>query len=115
MLLNVRFFLRHNSSLVYMVRITYVYIDMAFGFYGFFFLTHIYCLVGCLSMIVWTYAVLGVFYACVLYFCICTCLAQLSMFHIERHSRNMLIIIIVIIIKLGRGHYCVTWDYTQIV
>ena len=36
------------------------------GFMGTF-LTHINCLVGCLSMIVWTHAVLGVFYACVLY------------------------------------------------
>ena len=34
----------------------------------FFFLVHHYCLVGCLSMIVWTHAVLGVLYACVLYF-----------------------------------------------
>ena len=33
-----------------------------------------------------------------LYFCICTCSAQLSMFHMERRSRNMLIIIIIIII-----------------
>ena len=39
-----------------------------------------------------------VLYACVLYFCICTCSAQLSMFHMERHSRNTLIIIIIIII-----------------
>ena len=36
-------------------------------------------------------------YACVLYFCICTCSAQLSMFHMERHSRNRLIVIIIII------------------
>ena len=48
-------------------------------------------------MTVWT-LVLGVLYACVLYFCICTCSAQLSMFHMERHSRNMLIIIIIIIV-----------------
>ena len=34
-------------------------------------------------------------YMCV--FCICTCSAQLSMFHMERHSRNTLIIIIDII------------------
>ena len=34
-------------------------------------------------------------YACALYFCICTWLAQLSMFHMERHSRNMPIIIII--------------------
>ena len=46
-------------------------------------------------MIVWTPAALGVLYACVLCFCICTCSAQLSMFHMERHSRNMLIIIII--------------------
>ena len=49
-------------------------------------------------MIVWTPAVLSVLYACVLYFCICTCSAQLSMFHMERHSRNIIIIIIIIII-----------------
>ena len=48
-------------------------------------------------MIVWTPAVLSVLYACVLYFCICTCLAQLNMFHMERCSRNMSIIIIVIV------------------
>ena len=47
-------------------------------------------------MIVWTPAVLGVLHACVVYFCICPCSAQLSMFHMERRSRNMLIIIIII-------------------
>ena len=50
-------------------------------------------------MIVWTHAVLGVLYACVLYFCICTCSAQLSMFHMERCSRNTVIIIIIIIME----------------
>ena len=81
MLMNVRFtvfFMRHNSWLVCMVRIVYVYIDKIFGFYGyihfcniiwFFFFTHLYCSVRCLSMVVWTHAVLGVLYACVLYFC----------------------------------------------
>ena len=39
-------------------------------------------------MIVSTHAVLGVSYACVLYFCICSCSGQLSMFHMERRSRN---------------------------
>ena len=39
--------------------------------YGYSFL----CLVGCFSMIIWTPAVLSVLYACVLYFCICTCSA----------------------------------------
>ena len=53
-------------------------------------------------MIIWTPAVLSVLYACVLYFCICTCSAQLTMFHKERRSRNTLIIII-IIIKFGRS------------
>ena len=47
-------------------------------------------------MITWTPTVLSVLYARVLYFCICTCSAQLSMFHMERHSRNTLIIIIII-------------------
>ena len=53
-------------------------------------------------MIVWTPAVLSVLYACVLYFCICTCSAQLSMFHMERHSRNTLIIIIIVIMMMTR-------------
>ena len=47
-------------------------------------------------MIVWTPAVLSVLYACVLYFCS----AQLSMFHVDRHSRNTLIIIIMICLNL---------------
>ena len=63
-----------------------------FGFMGNFF----NCLVGCLRMVVWTHAVLGVLYASVLYFCICTCSAQLSMFHVERRSRYTIIIIIII-------------------
>ena len=71
-----------------MVGVIYVYVDRVFGFYGLFFL------VGCFSMFVWTPAVLSVLYAYVLYFCICPCSAQFSMFHLERRSRNMLIIII---------------------
>ena len=51
-------------------------------------------------MIIWTPTVLSVLYACVLYFCICTCSAQLSMFHMERRCRNTLIIIIIIIFIL---------------
>ena len=51
-------------------------------------------------MIIWTPTVLSVLYACVLYFCICTCSAQLSMFHMERRSRNTLIIIIITITTL---------------
>ena len=49
-------------------------------------------------------------YLCALYFCICTCSAQLSMFHTERHSRNTLIVIIIttiiIIIIIIIIHYC---------
>ena len=48
-------------------------------------------------MIIWTPAVLSVLYTCVSYFCICPCSAQLSMFHMERRSRNMLIIITIFI------------------
>ena len=76
------------SSLVCMVGVVFVYVDTVYGFLWVFFL----CLVGCL-----TPTVLSVLYACVLYFCICTCSTQLSMFHMERRSRNMLIIIIIII------------------
>ena len=72
-----------------MVGVIFVYVDTVFGFSGYAFL----CLVGCFSMIIWTPTVLSVLYACVLHFCICTCSAQLSMFHMERRSRNMLIII----------------------
>ena len=47
-------------------------------------------------MIIWTCAVMSVLYTCVLYFCICTCSVQLSMFHMERRSRSTLIIIVII-------------------
>ena len=70
--------------------VIFVYTDTVYGFYGYSFL----CLVGCFSMTIWTPTVLSVLYACVLYFRICTCSAQLSKFHMERRSRNTLIIII---------------------
>ena len=72
------------------------------GFIGIF----SYCSVGCFSMIVWTAAVLSVLCGCVLYFCIYTCSAQLSMFHMERRSRNTLILvsIILIISTFIQGH-----------
>ena len=89
-------------SLVCMIWVIYVHIDTVFGFYGGFGVVVFYCLVGCFSMIVRKPAVLSVLYACVLYFCICTCSAQLSMLHLERHSRNMLIIII-IFFSVGLG------------
>ena len=75
-----------------------MYVDTVFGFYGYFYFFN--GLVGCLSMIVWAPAILGVLYACVLHFCMCTCSVQLSMFHIERHSRNRLIITNIIILLL---------------
>ena len=50
------------------IHIDTLYIDMIFAFYGNIFHTHLYCLVGCLSMILWTHAVLSGLYACVLYF-----------------------------------------------
>ena len=53
-----------------MVGITYVYVDTVLGFYGYVFFFFLHSSVGCLSMIVWTTAALGVVYVCVLYFCI---------------------------------------------
>ena len=51
-----------------MVGIIYVYVDTVFGFYGYFFFFFccffLHCFVGCLSIIVWTPAVLGVLNAC---------------------------------------------------
>ena len=67
----------------------FVYVYTLYGFYGGFL-----CLVGCFSMITWTPTVLSVLYACV---CICTCSEQLSMFHMERRSRNTLIIILLLL------------------
>ena len=89
---------------VYVYVYVYVYVCVCvcvliryLSFTGTFFFN---CLVGCLSMIVWTPAVLGVLCACVLYFCISTCSTQLSMFDIEKRSRNTLIINIIIIIYI---------------
>ena len=75
------------------------------GFYGYSFL----CLVGCFSMIIWTPTVLSVLYACVLHFCICTCSAQLSMFHMERSSRNMLILLLLLLLIIIIIIMCNTW------
>ena len=90
-----------------------MYVDTVYGFYGYSFL----CLVGCFSMITWTPTVLSVLYACVSYFCICTCSAQLSMFHMERRSRNTVIIIIIIIITRGKhvshSRFCQAVDSTK--
>ena len=48
------------SSLVCMVGAIFVYVDTAYGFYGYSFL----CLVGCFSVIMWAPTVLSVLYAC---------------------------------------------------
>ena len=70
-----------------MVGVIFVYLVAVCGFYGYSFFQ---CLVGCFSMIIWTPTVLC--------FCIFTCSTQLSIFHMERRSRNTLIIIIIIFI-----------------
>ena len=73
----------------------FVYFDTVYGFYGypFFMLSWMFQH----DLITWTPTVLSVLllYVCVSYFCICTCSVQLSMSHMERRSRNMLIIIII--------------------
>ena len=47
-----------------------------------------------------TSAVLSVLYTCVLYVCICTCSAKLSMFYTERRSRNTLIIKLEVVVSI---------------
>ena len=77
------------------VWVIFVYVDTVYGFYGYSFLY----LIGFFSMITCTPTVLSVLYAYVLSFCICTCTAQLSMFHMERCSRKTLIIIILVLCR----------------
>ena len=74
-----------ESPFVCIVEVIFVYADTVFGIYGYSFL----CLVGCFLMIISTPAVLSV-----LYYCICSCSAQLSIFHMETRSRNRLVFII---------------------
>ena len=70
------FSMRHSSQLVCMVWHYYVCIDTIFVSYGYVEIfkkknkqkKNNYCLVGCLSNTAWTHAVLGVLFACVLYF-----------------------------------------------
>ena len=57
-------------------------------------------LVGCFSMMIWTPAVLSFLYARVLYFCICTCSGQLSLFQMERRSRNTLIMMMMMMMVM---------------
>ena len=63
------------------------------GFMGVLFL----CLIGCFSMIVWTPTVFECLICMRFLFLYCTCSAQLSVFHMEKRSRNTLIISIIII------------------
>ena len=82
-----------------------MYVDVIFALYGyilfFFFFFFLYPSLLRSSMFEhdWTNAVLGVLYACVLYFCISTCSAQLIMFHMEKCSTNTLIIITTITLQ----------------
>ena len=55
-------------------------------------LKHLHDIYDCLDAFV-----LGFLYACGLYFCICVCSVQLSMFHMENRSRNTIIFIIIIV------------------
>ena len=73
--------------------VIFVYVDAVYWFYGCSFL----CLIGCFSKIVWTPTGFECFIYMRFLFCICTCSAQLSMFQIQKCSRNTLNIIIIII------------------
>ena len=43
---------------------------------------------------------MGVFFACVLYVCICTCSAQLGMLHMERRFKNTFIVMLMMILLM---------------
>ena len=87
-----------------MIGVLFEYVDTVFGFYGHSFFIYLLCLAGCFSMIIWTPAVFSVLCACVLHFCI-TCSVQLSMCHMERRSRNTLVIISSITIAISSMTY----------
>ena len=77
-----------------MVGLICVHVDTVFGIYGYIkkqlsLMFEHDCLDTCCF---------GCLICMCLYFCICTCSAQLSMFHMEKFSRNKLIIIVIIII-----------------
>ena len=69
-----------------------------FAFMGTFFKIHLYCLDGCLSMIVWTHAVFGVLYTRVLYFLYFRLFTATEHVSHGKRTRNTLIIIIVILL-----------------
>ena len=59
-----------------MVGVIYEYVATVFEFYGYFFyylISFVNCLVGCFIMIVWTPAVSSVLYALVLFVCLFVC------------------------------------------
>ena len=66
-----------------------------------------FCLIDVSAWLFGHLLFLSVLYASVFYFCICTCSEQLNMFHMEKHSRNTIIIIIIIIIRVGQS---VVWS-----
>ena len=84
-----------------MVGVVFLYVDTVYGFLWVFFFV---CLVGCFSMIIWTPTVLSFICMCFVFLHL-HCSAQLSMFHMQRRSRNMLIIIIKKYIDDNKGFY----------
>ena len=72
-----------------MVEVIFVYVDTVYGFCGYSFS----CLVGCFKHDYLDTCCFECLIFCVLYFCICTCSVQLSMFHMERRARNTLTIL----------------------
>ena len=75
---------------------THLFQNLRFRFFSLK-LTHVYCLLGCLEQDCSDTCCFGCLICmCFVFFCIYTYSAQLSMFHMERHSRNTFIIIIII-------------------
>ena len=86
-----------------MVGVIYVCVDSVFGCFACLFDSFFNCFSwmfqhACLDTCCFECLIIKL-YACVLYFCICPCSAQLTMFHMERRSRNTLITVIIIIIN----------------
>ena len=79
-----------------MVGITYVYADKAFGFNGYFFFFFKPIFTAKVDVWAWLFGHMRFSMSSYMHvFCISTCSVQLSMFHMERRSRNALIIIII--------------------
>ena len=67
----------------------------SFLFFVWLFCKPLHSTVGCLSVLVWTHAVLGVLYSCILYFGICIVHLFSTVEHVShgRRSRNAIIVI----------------------